>query len=77
MWWVVDRIEGRFAVLVSDAGEQIVLPKKSFREGRVYRHAGYGRLVRDTAEERRRLRDARARLERLAARDPGGDITIR
>jgi DUF3006 family protein len=75
VWWVVDRIEGRYAVLVSDAGQESVVPKKAFREGRVYWWDGRY-LRRSKAEESRRRMNVRARLDRLRARDPGGDIQI-
>lgn len=75
MWWVVDRIEGRYAVLISDDMRQVVLNKGSFRAGRVYWWDGR-KLTRSKAEERRRLQDARARLERLSRSDPGGNIVL-
>jgi hypothetical protein len=36
----------------------------------------WGRATRDEAEERRRLDEGEARIERLRLRDPGGDISI-
>lgn len=75
MWWVVDRIEGRLAVLVSDAGSTLQLPRGSFREGQVYRYDGRY-LRRNTAEERRRRRAAAAELRRMQATDPGGNIQL-
>ena len=75
MWWTVDRIEGRYAVLISDDMQEVVLKKGSFREGRVYWWDGR-KLTRSTAEERRRRADARARLRRLSSSDPGGNIVL-
>lgn len=75
MWWVVDRIEGRVAVLVSDSGSTLQLPRGAFREGQVYRFDGrYFR--RNAAEERRRRAAASAQLRRMRATDPGGDIQL-
>jgi hypothetical protein len=75
MWWAVDRVEGRWAVLISDSGQTAQLPRGSFREGRVYWYDGQ-RLRRDVREERRRLAAARAQLQRLKATDPGGNIRL-
>ena len=74
MWWVVDRVEGRIAVLVSDAGQTIQLTG-AFREGQVYRQSGRY-LKRDTREERRRSAEARRQLERFKRSDPGGNIQL-
>jgi Protein of unknown function (DUF3006) len=85
--YVVDRLESDLAVLIADDDSQVELPKTAlpFRlsEGMVLRvsldtHGApeWRRAERDEAEERRRMDDARARLERLKRRDPGGDIRL-
>ncbi len=85
--YVVDRLEGHVAVLVTDDGEQVDVPKTSLpfrvREGMVLRvtvdgrgHPEWPSAERDETEERRRMDHARARLERLKRRDPGGDIQL-
>lgn len=85
---VVDRLEGRTAVLIGDDDHEREvlrhkLPKDGRREGAVLRveldqEAGpiwsTARVDRD--EERRRLDDAQRRLDRLKATDPGGDISL-
>jgi len=43
------------------------------RAGMVFRFTGK-KFVRDSAEEHKRLIEARATLQRLRASDPGGDI---
>lgn len=85
-FYAVDRLEGDCAVLVRDRDLRIVeVPLASLpfvvREGMVLSvpidERGvlqWGRTARDEAEERRRYRDGRARLERLEGRDPGSDI---
>lgn len=85
-FYAVDRVEGRTALLVADDGSTLEvaldrLPRKT-REGSVLRlsvgPAGpdweTARL--DTAERRRRLREAKEVLKRLRSRDPGGDVTL-
>jgi hypothetical protein len=89
--YVVDRLEGagaaRVAVLVPDAGASVdvpssTLPKGTAVEGAVLRvpvRSGapvWGEAARDSAEEAQRKAAARARVERLRARDPGGDVVL-
>lgn len=74
-YYAVDRIEGTIAVLVGDAGDQVELPRAGLREGYVLCWDGR-RLRRDRAEEKRRLRSARAQLEQLKRSDPGGNIRL-
>lgn len=85
---VVDRLEGRTAVLIDDDDREFTIPRRQLpdngrREGAVLRveldqEAGpiwsTARVDRD--EERRRLDDAQRRLDRLKATDPGGDISL-
>jgi hypothetical protein len=89
--YVVDRVEGtgaaRVAVLVPDAGAYVdvpasALPKGAAVEGAVLRvpvrggAPAWGEAVRDAAEEARRKAAARARVEKLRGRDPGGDVVL-
>jgi hypothetical protein len=89
--YVVDRLEvagvGRVAVLVPDTGASVdvpasALPKGMAAEGAVLRvpvRGGapvWGEAVRDAAEEARRKAAARARVEKLRGRDPGGDVVL-
>jgi hypothetical protein len=84
---VLDRIEGPTAVLIDDDGRQTALPfdrlPKGTKEGDVLRvpldHAerpDWFNGVVDPAETERRRAEARAALERLQQRDPGGDVTL-
>jgi hypothetical protein len=85
--WVVDRVEGRIAVLVADDNEETldvllgVLPPGS-REGSVLRvgeSAGeplWASAVLDEEFRLERLRQAEAVLDDLRKRDPGGDIVL-
>lgn len=87
-WYAVDRIEGDRVVLIGDDDRRPVeLPAASLpfplREAMVlavpldaHGCPQWGRAERDEAEERRRLDEGRARIERLRLRDPGGDISI-
>jgi hypothetical protein len=83
-FYVVDRIEGDVAVVVSDDGrtfdvERRVLPKSS-REGTVLRVEGptpdWATAVVDETERQRRLDRAREDLKRLGDSDPGGDVEL-
>lgn len=84
--YVVDRFEGKTAVIVGDDGRSIDVPKrdlpKGAREGTVLRVEAKGslidwsRAVIDEAERDRRLKLARERLDRLSETDPGGDIAL-
>lgn len=75
------------AVLIGDDGSRQVLPRKSLpgrvREGMVYRvpkstegELRWAEAVVDDAERRRRLEAAKAVLEELRKRDPGGDVRL-
>jgi hypothetical protein len=87
-WYAVDRVEGDRVVLIGDDDPRPVeLPAASLpfplREAMVlavpldaHGCPQWGRAERDEAEERRRLDEGRARIERLRLRDPGGDISI-
>jgi Protein of unknown function (DUF3006) len=87
-YYVVDRLEGSRAVLIPDGpGEPVELPLAALpfrvREAMVLAvpldargNPRWDRAERDEAEERRRLAEGKARLERLKRRDPGGDVTL-
>lgn len=86
--FTVDRLEPRVAVLIDDDGRELEvarrrLPKDARREGAVLRveldtnnELDWTTAAIDAEEEERRLADARARLERLRKRDPGGDVVL-
>jgi hypothetical protein len=85
--WVVDRFEAHLAVLVSDGGDVVeaarsLLPPGS-RVGAVLRAARdadgdfeWAEAVVDEEATRERLAEAKAILEQLRKRDPGGDIGL-
>ena len=85
--WVVDRVEGRIAVLVADDDEETldvplnVLPH-GLREGTVLRvtesegHPLWVSAMLDEELRLRRLRQAETALNELKSRDPGGDIVL-
>jgi hypothetical protein len=86
-FYVVDRIEGKVAVVVAEDGSELDVPRrglpKGSREGTVLRidaAAGetpdWGQAVIDEAEGARRLERARETLRRLSKTDPGGDIEL-
>ena len=83
----VDRFEGNVAVLVSDTGQSVEMPRfelpKGLCEGSVLRvpfglqnQPDWSRAVLDNAEEERRNREAQRMLDELKRSDPGGDITL-
>ena len=84
--WVVDRIEGRLAVLVADDGGRIDVPMARLPDG-----LGEGTVLRvpqsggqpvwkgarpDERLRRARMHAAEGALDRLRRRDPGGDISL-
>ena len=84
----VDRLESSTVVLIADDDREFVVPRKALpqegrREGVILRvdlnDAGkpvWSTARVDAAEERRRLEDARRRLDTLKRSDPGGDISL-
>ncbi len=86
-FYAVDRLERDVAVLVSDKGETIEMPRLELptgvREGSVLRVRfgaqnlpDWSSAVIDKEEEERRLREARRLLDEMKRTDPGGDITL-
>lgn len=83
---VVDRIEGRTAVLMLDTAEEHDVPLRKLPEGtqegtvlRVDNDDGalnWASARIDKAETARRKREATDVLYRLRRRDPGGDISL-
>jgi hypothetical protein len=85
---VVDRLEGRIAVLIADDDSEIEvarrqLPKDGRREGAVLvveldeeSQPVWSSARVDREDEQRRLDDAQRRLDRLKATDPGGDVSL-
>jgi hypothetical protein len=87
---VVDRIEGQTVVLEGARGggasHRFEVPRSAFRipvpEGAVLRvpaggaEPDWGLAKRDRNEERRRVRDLKQRMERLTAKDDGGDVAL-
>ncbi len=86
-FYSVDRLERAVAVLVGDDGVGLDVLKRTLpvtvREGVVLRvrldadgTPDWSSATIDDAERERRLREARDRLERLRATDPGGDVVL-
>jgi len=86
-FYSVDRLERAIAVLVGDDGVGLDVLKRTLpvtvREGVVLRvrldadgTPDWSSATIDDAERERRLREARDRLERLRATDPGGDVVL-
>jgi hypothetical protein len=87
VFYAVDRIEGRMAVLVGDDGRSLEflrrdLPKKA-REGSLLRvrvsQGGvpdFRAAVVDDVERKRRIAEAKGTQDELQATDPGGDVAL-
>ena len=86
-FYAVDRIEGNIAVLVSDTGATVHVPRvelpTGIREGAVLRVRfgaknlpDWSSAVIDKKEEERRLREATKMLDEMKRSDPGGDIKL-
>jgi hypothetical protein len=83
-YYVVDRLEGKIAVVVADDGRTFDVARsdlpKGCREGTVLRaddgDPDWSQAKIDEAEGRRRLDVARDTLKRLKETDPGGDIEL-
>ena len=86
-FYAVDRIEREIAVLVSDSGATVQMPRielpTGIREGAVLRVRlgaqnlpDWSSAVIDREEERRRLREAKETLDDMKRSDPGGDIKL-
>ncbi len=86
-FFAVDRLEGNIAVLVSDKGQTIEMPRlelpEGLREGAVLRVRfgaqnvpDWSSAVIDKEEEKRRLKEAKEILDDMKRSDPGGDIVL-
>jgi hypothetical protein len=86
-FYAVDRLEQGIAVLVSDSGATVQMPRvelpAGLREGAVLRVRfgaqnlpDWSTAVIDKEEEKRRLREAKEMLDDLKRSDPGGDIKL-
>lgn len=86
-FYVIDRIEGRSAVIVDDDGRTFDVPKdllpQGSREGSVLwletvgdKAPDWSGAAIDEVERARRLAKARETLRRLGETDPGGDVTL-
>ncbi|HKA58408.1 MAG TPA: DUF3006 domain-containing protein [Gemmatimonadales bacterium] len=85
-FYAVDRLEGKFAVVVGDDGKMIDVERselpKQVREGSVLRvrtgatGPDWSSAEIDRAEEERRRASARKILDELKRSDPGGDIQL-
>ena len=86
--WVVDRVGRRLASLVEDeSGSTRDVPRRDLpqdtREGDVLRvpvdasgEPDWRAATADESLRRERMEEARAALERLRRRDPGGDVKL-
>jgi hypothetical protein len=86
--WVVDRLARTIASLVDDdSGTTREVPRghlpQGTREGDVLRvpvdasgEPDWRAATKDESQRRERLEEARAALERLRRRDPGGDVEL-
>lgn len=86
-YYVIDRFEGKIAVIVGDDGRTFDVRReqlpKGCREGTVLNvEAGgpdspdWSGAAIDEAERARRMDRAREALRRLGDRDPGGDVRL-
>ena len=86
-FYVVDRIEGKTAVIVADDERTFDVPRRALpkgcREGTVLRidsvsaeTPDWTQTVIDEAERIRRLERGQEALRRLTETDPGGDIEL-
>jgi len=86
-YFAVDRLEGRYAVLVGDDGSQHEVPRKQLPKGTTESSVlevsldesgkpDWAGARLDAAEKERRIKRALALLEELKKRDPGGDIVL-
>ena len=85
-FYVIDRIEGKIAVVVGDDGRSFDVPNRQLprgcREGTVLRVEARGETIDwsraeiDEAERARRLEQARDALRRLGETDRGGDVKL-
>jgi len=85
-FFAVDRIEGRFAILIGDDGREFEVPHAALpagtAEGTILAlpvdtdPPAWHQAEIDAEERERRLGQLRAQLKELRERDPGGDIIL-
>jgi hypothetical protein len=85
-FYVVDRFEGKTAVIVGDDGDSFDVPRanlpKGCREGTVLRiettgpAPNWAQAVVDDKEKMRRLDQAKRTLKQMRDSDPGGDVEL-
>ena len=84
-YYVIDRFEGKTAVIVADDGTALNVPRERLprgcREGTVLRidtpgPPDWSQAIIDETERARRIERARDTLRRLSGSDPGGDIVL-
>ncbi|MGI5862335.1 MAG: DUF3006 domain-containing protein [Myxococcales bacterium] len=73
--WIVDRVEGRAAVLVNDWGEVKAVPFEQLPDGTAEGDALFDNRL-DDEEPQWRRREIAERRARLAAGDDGADLTL-
>jgi hypothetical protein len=86
VFYAVDRLEGKVAVLVADDGSTVEVDRSGLparvREGTVLRVAVPGRepdwasAEIDKNEQERRMKEMRQTLDEMKRSDPGGDIEL-
>ncbi len=87
VFYAIDRLEGRMAVLVADDETIVDLPRRNLparvREGTVLRvelgadgRPDWASAKIDDQERERRLKAAQEQLNRMSESDPGGDIKL-
>lgn len=87
VFYAVDRLEGKIAVLVGDDERTVEAPRSGLpslvREGSVLRvdlssdgKPDWSTATIDDKERERRLKAAQEQLKRMSEGDPGGDIAL-
>jgi hypothetical protein len=86
-YFSVDRLEGKYAVLIGDGGSQHEVPRNQLPKGTTESSVlevslddsgrpDWAGARLDPAERERRMQRALALLEELKRRDPGGDMVL-
>ena len=85
-FYAVDRLEGRFVIVVGDDGKSMDVERsklpRGLREGTVLRvrtgpsGPDWSRAEIDRVEEERRRKEIKELLDEMKKSDPGGDIAL-
>jgi hypothetical protein len=85
-FYAIDRLEGKFVIVVGDDGKSLDVERsklpKGVKEGTVLRvrigstGPDWSSAVVDQAEERRRREETKQLLDEMKKSDPGGDISL-